>query len=113
MDPLEQEYERLSAKTSNPWYHDLASSPIVRGGVIGAFVTTIISWNNNRHGKIGSFLKRWHFIRYFVSAKPAISYCPITNYHLTHLDIASNNFYCYSGSSGIGKSRHFQAMVSR
>lgn len=91
----------------------MASSPIVRGGIIGAMVTAVLSWNNNRHGKIGRFLKRWHFIRHFVASKTYFGYCPITNYHHSHLDIAANNFYCYSGAPGIGKSRHFQALVSK
>ena len=86
---------------------------MVRGGLLGAFITLLINWNMGRHGKIGTFLKHWTFVRHFIKPKHYAKFCPITNYHHPQLDIAANNFYCYSGESGIGKSRHFQNVVSK
>ena len=88
-------------------------SPTVKGGVIGAIFTAFVSWNTGRHGRIGGFLKRWKFIRYFIMQKQVNKFCDITNYHHTCLDIAANNFYCYSGESGVGKSRHFQHVITK
>lgn len=72
-------------------------SPTFKGGLIGAIITAFVSWNRGRNGRIGIFMARWRFIRYLVSPKPMKVFCPITNYHHPNLNIAVNNFYCYSG----------------
>lgn len=46
-------------------------------------------------------------MRSFVEQKEKLLSFPITNYHHPLLDIVANNFYCYSGEPGIGKSIHF------
>jgi len=42
-----------------------------KGGFIGAAITAFASWNTGRYNRIGHFIRRWKFIRYFVSTKPA------------------------------------------
>lgn len=76
-------------------------------------ITAFVTWNSSAHGRIGKLLSHWKFVRHFVSPKPLATYCHITNYHHACFDIAANNFYCYSGESGIGKSLHFQQMISQ
>jgi len=80
--------------------------------VLGALITGFVSWNTGHNGRIGKFLKHWNFVRHLISPKSYSNFCPITDYHHTDLDIAANNFYCYSGESGIGKSRHFQQLIA-
>jgi hypothetical protein len=84
----------------------------VRGALIGAVITAFISWNTGRYSRIGTFLKRWRFMRSFVDRKEKPLSFPITNYHHPLLGTVANNFYCYSGEPGIGKSVHFQNLIS-
>lgn len=85
----------------------------VKGALIGAVITAFISWNTGRYSRIGTFLKRWRFMRSFVRVKEKPLSFPITNYHHPLLDTVANNFYCYSGEPGIGKSIHFQDLISQ
>lgn len=85
----------------------------VKGALIGAVLTAFISWNTGRYSKIGTFRKRWRFLRWFVGEKDQPFSFPITNYHHPLLETVANNFYCYSGEPGIGKSYHFQLVIAQ
>jgi hypothetical protein len=93
----------------------MIESPTIRGGMLGAgaILTAFVSWNTGRGGKVDKFMKHWNFVRHVVSPKKYYNFIHITNYHYPVLDIAANNFYCYSGESGTGKSRHFQELVEK
>ena len=84
-------------KTTSKIISEVKGNPVLRGGLIGAVITLFINWNMGRHGRIGRFFKHWSFIRYFIKPKQYAKFCPITNYHYPELNIAANNFYCYSG----------------
>lgn len=88
-------------------------SMTVKGALIGAVITAFISWNTGRYSRIGTFIKRWRFLRFFAGEKDRPHSFPITNYHHPLLDTVANNFYCYSGEPGIGKSFHFQLMMAK
>ena len=84
---------------SNPEY-------LLRGGIIGACVTAFISWNSRKVSKIGVFYRKWKLTRTFIIPKQAPTHPPFTSYFLPPMDRAMNNFLCYSGEPGIGKSYH-------
>lgn len=90
-------------------------SMTVKGALIGAAITTFISWNSGRYNRLGLLLKRWKLVRYFVAPKPSPNnfMFEITKYHNPFLNTVANNFYCYSGEPGIGKSFHFQHMIAK
>lgn len=71
------------------------------------FVSALVRWNYGRYSRLGSFFRRMKFIRNFIliNKKPLM---PIaTNYYIPVLDTVMNNFFCFSGEAGIGKSYHF------
>lgn len=85
----------------------------IRGGLIGVAITAFLSWNTGKYNKIGLALRRIKFIRHFLSLKK-ISGLPImTQYDEPQLKSVASNFFCYSGEPGIGKSYHFQNLVSK
>lgn len=87
------------------------NTSMIRGGLIGVAISALVSWNTGRYSRIGSAFRRWRFTRNFILAKqkPVISL--FTNYYTPKLNSVMNNFICYSGEAGIGKSYHFQNMV--
>jgi len=84
-----------------------------KGGLIGAAITALISWNSGRYNRLGYFFRRCKFIRFFVDKKPQATSSSITNYHHPPLHTVANNFYCYSGEPGIGKSFHFRELAAK
>ena len=84
---------------------------MLRGGLIGVAISGFISWNTGRYSRIGSAFRRMRFTRNFIltNQKPIMPIC--TNYYTPNLSTVVNNFICYSGEAGIGKSYHFQNMA--
>lgn len=105
--------EAKHEKSADPPMLSQPQSMTVKGALIGSAITAFISWNSGRYSRIGTFLKRWRFIRFFVSPKQHFGSFLITNYHRPLLNTVANNFYCYSGEPGIGKSYHFQLLVAK
>lgn len=105
--------EAKPEKSADPPIFSQPQSMTVKGALIGSAITAFISWNSGRYSRIGTFIKRWRFIRFFVSPKQHFGSFLLTNYHRPLLNTVANNFYCYSGEPGIGKSYHFQLLVSK
>ena len=81
---------------------------LLRGGLIGVAISAFVSWNAGRYSRVGSALKRWKFARNFILIKQKPLMPITTNYYVPVLDTVMNNFFCFSGEAGIGKSYHFQ-----
>lgn len=84
---------------------------MIRGGLIGVFISGLLSWNMGRHSRIGSAFRRMRFTRNFILANQKPTMTLFTNYYTPNLSTVVNNFICYSGEAGIGKSYHFQNMA--
>lgn len=85
----------------------------IRGGLIGATITAFLSWNTGKYNKIGIALRRFKFVRHFISLKKISGLPMMTQYDEPQLNSVASNFFCYSGEPGIGKSYHFQNLVSK
>jgi hypothetical protein len=83
---------------------------MIRGGLIGVAISALVSWNGGRYSRVGAALKRWKFTRNFILVKRKPDMPITTNYFVPAVDSVMNNFMCFSGEAGIGKSYHFQQM---
>ena len=84
---------------------------MIRVGLIGAAVSGFLRWNAGRYSRVGSAFRRWRFVRNFILTNQKPVTTVFTNYYTPNLDVVVNNFICYSGDAGIGKSSHFQNMA--
>lgn len=84
---------------------------MIRGGLIGVAISALISWNSGRYNRVGSAIRRLNFIRNFIKVNKKPLMPLLTNYYTPNLSVVVNNFICYSGEPGIGKSYHFQNMA--
>lgn len=85
----------------------------IKGALIGATITAFISWNSGRYSRVGQAIKRFKFVRNFINYKKLNCLPILTNYYEPQLNTVANNFFCYSGEPGIGKSYHFRYIAAR
>ena len=88
----------------------LTNQNMIRGGLIGVAISAFMSWNGGKYSRVSAAFKRWKFTRNFILINPKPLMKLSTNYYTPVLDTVVNNFICFSGEPGIGKSYHFQNM---
>jgi hypothetical protein len=71
---------------------------MIKGGLIGMVVSALISWNTGKYTRLGSFRKKWSFVRKFIMSNPKPTIPTLlTFYHQPNIDTVVKNFMCYSG----------------
>lgn len=83
---------------------------MIRGGLIGIAISAMVTYNSGRYSRIGAAFRRIKFVRNFIKVNKKPLMPLLTNYYTPNLSTVVNNFICYSGEPGIGKSYHFQDM---
>lgn len=71
VQPTNNTSTKVDKKDVEATFMSQPQSMTVKGALIGAAITTFISWNSGRYNRLGLLLKRWKLVRYFVSPKPS------------------------------------------
>lgn len=75
----------------------LSESSIIRGGLVGAILTSIIGFNAGKYSRLGAVRKRMRFVRSIIVRKPRPYVIPITDYFYPNFRRVVKNIQCYSG----------------